>query len=1016
MKNGHYFISFALIFILAISAQPVSGKRNLEEVQRLQWMDPLNRSPLTYNEYRLNSAPFESIRCEKLYSTREEGPVFKSRCREIRDYPLVLILVNERLSTLLTSELTSYAADLEAEGYDVETQSLGGGTAEDVKALLQTWLPEGLAGAVFVGKTPLAWYHFDGEEFPIDLYFMDLNGNWSDNNSDGLYDSHSGAVSPEIWVGRINAHHISWDYEISLTRNYFDKAHTYRTEGLGVPQRALAFNDDDWPYSNVGLNYAYSDVTVINQDGQTTAANYRDRLITGYEWVHIMAHSCPWAHTFKDGYYDYAGCYMNYDLDIMDPNALFYQLFACSNTRFVEIDNIAVMYVFRPDRGLAAVGSAKVGSMLDFEEFYYPLGQAKCLGQAFLEWFQYEASDGFDYYDEMWFYGMNIIGDPTLKVNITDRSIYKESRSAVPHAVKKEVDQNVPDADSPACETLIETKVSTSGYSDAAPYLIGGAGEELWLTWLSALDGRCSACASRYDGSGWETPDDISGYEYWEENPMILRTGDGVRAFFAGFNYATYDQELKTAERTGSYWGSTQFILNDPGYDIKPAACLSDGIIHLFWENWRDAEANIYLSTKPESGGNWSAPGRLTEIGPDDQDPLCIVDDADNVHLIWSRSNAGRWEVVCRYELDGFWTPVTVLSDEQEDAFDPSATVTDNGEIWIAYVSGTSQGLTVKTVHGNLSSWSSPSIVDPDYTASPMEPSIAASSNAVHLAYRKTDAFDSRNIWFTSNSGAGWQEPIQTVQSSGHDWAPSLAVNDADQIFVAWISSRDGDADTNIYAKRIVTAFPTPYPTVSPTMEPTVVPTWTQTTTPTQSPTKTPTCSETPTKTPSRTPTPTSTASMTPSPSCTPETPTFKPTEQPTITQTVKPSVSPSCTPNPPMGITLHINADYFCPNDPFELYAVLYNPGPDTLENVPFAVLLDVHGIFFYYPDWLESFDYEPVDFNPGSRSIDILNFIWPDTGEDSMQGIKFHAALLNYAMTDIIGNYDSAVFSYGP
>ena len=157
----------------------------------------------------------------------------------------VCIIVASGLEIPLAPELTQFALDLEAEGFDVSTTVMTGGTSSDLREFLQGQTE--LGGAILVGNLPVAWYEMDEwghEEFPMDLYFMDLDGIWSDSDVDGLLDGHSGDRAPEIWIGRIDPHAMEFGNELFLLKDYFAKNHAYRTGSMAVPARALAFNDD----------------------------------------------------------------------------------------------------------------------------------------------------------------------------------------------------------------------------------------------------------------------------------------------------------------------------------------------------------------------------------------------------------------------------------------------------------------------------------------------------------------------------------------------------------------------------------------------------------------------------------------------------------------------------------------------------------------------------------------------------------------------------------------------------
>jgi hypothetical protein len=74
------------------------------------------------------------------------------------------------------------------------------------------------------------------------------------------------------------------------------------------------------------------------------------------------------------------------------------------------------MYIFMNKYGLGALGSTKTGSMLNFDAFYYPLGQGATMGESFRDWFISIGMDGYQKSEMSWFYGMALLGDPTLRV------------------------------------------------------------------------------------------------------------------------------------------------------------------------------------------------------------------------------------------------------------------------------------------------------------------------------------------------------------------------------------------------------------------------------------------------------------------------------------------------------------------------------------------------------------------------------------------------------------------------
>jgi PKD repeat protein len=336
------------------------------------------------------------------------------------------VIVNTFLYDAISASLDQYVADLTADEYDVAVIKVSGGTAEEFRNLLINEYSLGMVGCVLIGNLPIAWYESEcweekeHEEFPCDLFYMDLDGLFGDSDSDGRYDTHTGDVTPEIWIGRLTASPLTMggSTEVELLQNYFRKNHLYRTGRLSVGSRALVYIDDDWASESGSWSYdvshAYSTRTLVDDLTTTCASDYTKRLPQGYDLIEVCVHSSPSLHSFKVPSGSWSDV-TNSQIKSIDPQAHFYNLFACSNARFVETNYMGGWYVFCDTYGLAAVGSAKTGSMLEFGAFYEPFGQGKTFGEAFSDWFTARGGDGFEPWEVCWYYGMTLCGDPTLR-------------------------------------------------------------------------------------------------------------------------------------------------------------------------------------------------------------------------------------------------------------------------------------------------------------------------------------------------------------------------------------------------------------------------------------------------------------------------------------------------------------------------------------------------------------------------------------------------------------------------
>jgi hypothetical protein len=347
----------------------------------------------------------------------------------------VEIIVNQSLynSGDISAALNQYISDACDQGYNpILTPSTFTTAAEIRSHLASTYGSVGLAGAILIGDLPAEHFERNGqfddpcwyERFPCDLYYEDLNGSWSDATGNGTYDKHTGDARPEIWVGRMTASPLTSMHdgrtEASLLNDYFQKNHAYRTKQLSVLPRGLAYIDDDWiPYATTWANNLSASVTggvtTVSSGVTTTASDYKSRILSEYESLLLAAHSSSGGHAFKIGSEWTGGSVYSSDIAGLDPQILFYNLFCCSNANYEATWYMGGEYLFGTSKGLVAVGSTKTGSMLNFDDYYDPLGQGKTFGQSLLAWWQAQASDGtYSNYYKDWFYGMTLLGDPLL--------------------------------------------------------------------------------------------------------------------------------------------------------------------------------------------------------------------------------------------------------------------------------------------------------------------------------------------------------------------------------------------------------------------------------------------------------------------------------------------------------------------------------------------------------------------------------------------------------------------------
>ncbi len=398
--------------------QPQVQARDTQDYVPSRWFSAEGRQPTSYLEWLDKQPAPADLAVEQVYDS------LAYRSSAVDADLNVVVLVNADIYQAVETKLDTWIEDVEAEGWTV---SLFSSTFPD-SAALRAFLaaqPD-IDHCFLIGDFPVPWYEInDLDQFPIDLYYMDLDGVWEDLDDDGLFDRHSGSREPEIGLGRLTAGTLTFGAsEVKLLQAYFDRNHAYRNGSLTLPARSLLYSDDDWAvnaflWGNEGLGMLYEDLTVVYDAEETRVKDYSFRLKEDYEWIQVHAHASPWNQTFAyNNRQKWESIYYNriYELE---PDAFFYNLYSCSASRYIESNYIGGWYIFAGDHGLAAVGTTKSGGMHGYNHFYGPLAQGKPLGEGFRYWI---AVFGID--SPFWHYGAVLLGDPTLEMRLPEIQVH----------------------------------------------------------------------------------------------------------------------------------------------------------------------------------------------------------------------------------------------------------------------------------------------------------------------------------------------------------------------------------------------------------------------------------------------------------------------------------------------------------------------------------------------------------------------------------------------------------------
>jgi hypothetical protein len=356
----------------------------------------------------------------------------------------VCLVVHTAVVAEAADALDTYEATLEQEGYDIIRAVYSDGSAAELRAQLAMLHaePESLDGAVFIGDIPYVIYEmmldWDGDgslpavydDFPCDLYFMDLDGQWTDSISDGLVepdngklDSHTGARDLEIWVARLKVDTLGeLGSAAELINGYIAKRNAFSAAPPDPHARGLVYNDDDWSClgqmdaARLATLYGPAHVDTVSDAELTTAPDYRDdKLQSEYEFVSVRSHGYFGGHGFyRDNHAVFERVYSR-EYNEIQPTARFYSLFVCSGCDYTRNNYLGGTVSMAPDApGLLAIGSTKTGGMFNEDALYDALSEQESFGNGFRAWFNEMLATRDATECATWFYGMVLIGDASL--------------------------------------------------------------------------------------------------------------------------------------------------------------------------------------------------------------------------------------------------------------------------------------------------------------------------------------------------------------------------------------------------------------------------------------------------------------------------------------------------------------------------------------------------------------------------------------------------------------------------
>jgi len=157
----------------------------------------------------------------------------------------------------------------------------------------------------------------------------------------------------------------------------------------------------------------------------------------------------------------------------------------------------------------------------------------------------------------------------------------------------------------------------------------------------------------------------------------------------------------------GVIWSPTRRLTWTAGLSLVPIVVISPFDFNLIWSDGSPGNLEIYCKKSTDGGEHWTANKRLTWTSLDTESPAAAFDAAvDDLHLVWSDPTPGSYEVYyrkCSKELgaDDTWSPSERLTWNLGDSRHPVIRVDPSGGLHVFWSDSTPGNFEVYYIRSN---------------------------------------------------------------------------------------------------------------------------------------------------------------------------------------------------------------------------------------------------------------------------------------------------------------------------
>ena len=215
-----------------------------------------------------------------------------------------------------------------------------------------------------------------------------------------------------------------------------------------------------------------------------------------------------------------------------------------------------------------------------------------------------------------------------------------------------------------------DTRLTNSAnYSSLSSVSVSGT--NVHVAWIDERDGNSEVYYKRStdDGVNWGTDTRLTNSIYYSSLPSISVSGMNLHIAWEdkrdGGNAEIYH---KKSTDGGTSWGADTRLTNNPANSESPSISVSGSIVHIVWFDERDGNTEIYNKRSIDGGVNWGTDTRLTNSIQYSAFP-CVAVSGTIVHVVWEDTRDADYEIYYKRDPTGNPNKIENVSTEIPSAY-----------------------------------------------------------------------------------------------------------------------------------------------------------------------------------------------------------------------------------------------------------------------------------------------------------------------------------------------------------